>query len=441
MITEQQKELVNWALQYALSQGCADARVELHYAGNNSFEYRDTQLDRLEQSVENGMNFHLYVDGRYALFTTNRIEKEELIPFIEKAIETTRYLTEDPFRRLPDPSRYYKDDGEDLELYDKAIQEVSVDEKLQLIKDSVNEVYGTDDRLISVQAAWSDGISASYVVNSRGFKGETLSSYFNHYADTVIQGKGDARPSASWYNTSPYWADLQKKGIATTAYERTLKKIGQEKIASGNYKMLLDNTQSARLLSPVIAAMMGSAIHQKTSFLMEKLGQQVFSEKMTLTDDPHIKRAQGARWFDGEGVATQKRTIIDHGLLTMYYLDTYYSAKLEMSPTIQSPSILCMEPGTQSHQEIMESLDNAIWITGFNGGNSNATTGDFSFGIEGFLIKEGKAIQPISEMNITGNIIELWNRLLEVGNDPRMTSSWRIPSLLFDEVAFSGGVS
>ena len=111
---------------------------------------------------------------------------------------------------------------------------------------------------------------------------------------------------------------------------------------------------------------------------------------------------------------------------------------MNIEPTIASPSIIQTTPGSQSFDGLLQSVQKGIWITGFNGGNSNPTTGDFSFGIEGFLIEGGIVTTPVSEMNITGNILVLWKNLAEVGNDPRESSPWRLPSLLFSDVNFSG---
>jgi PmbA protein len=438
MITKKYKDLAKWALQYALDKGCSDARVAIFTGTDNSFEYRDTQLDKLEQSSENGMTVHLYVDGKYSSYTTNRLEKEELEKFISNGIETTRYLAQDEFRKLPDPGRYSKGDGKGLGIYDESVEKISVDEKLTLIKDCVNEVYQTDERLISVSAGYSDGTSNSYVVTSNGFEGETATTYFSLMAETAMKGEGDARPSSYWYDTTVFWKDLQKKDIGKTAYERTLRKLGQEKIETGVYKMLVDNLSITRLLSPLVSALYGNAIQQKSSFLIDKLEQKIISDKITVIDDPHIPNARGARWFDGEGVATQKFNLIENGVLKRYYIDTYNAGKLGVEPTIQSPSILTLKLGDKNFDQLLANLDKGIWITGFNGGNSNSTTGDFSFGIEGFLIENGKAIKPLNEMNITGNLLMLWQNILEVGNDPRTLSTWRIPSVLFDAVNFSG---
>jgi len=438
MISKEHKDLAKWAMKYALEKGCSDARVSVYSRTGSSFEYRDTQLDRLEQSNESGMNIQLFVDGRYASYSTNRLNKKELERYISNGVDATRYLAKDEFRKLPQPDRYYKGDGKGLDIFDKDADKVTVDQKLTLIKDTTAEIFDTDPRLISVTSDYGDGKSGSYMVTSNGFEGESASTYFALSAGASMKDEGDERPSGYWWDQSIFWNKLQKQGIGKTAYERTVRKLGQEKIASGVFPMLLDNTMTRRLLSPIMQALNGNNIQQKNSFLINKTGEQITSEKFTLIDDPHIPQASGARWFDGEGVATVKRTVIENGVLRTYYIDTYSGAKMDVEPTVQSASILTCVHGNKDFEQILASVNRGIWVTGFNGGNSNSTTGDFSFGIEGFLIENGKAIKPINEMNITGNLLTLWQNLVEVGNDPQLSSSWRIPSLLFDRVNFSG---
>ena len=438
MILQEYKDLAQWALKLALKKGCSDARISIYSGTSNSFEYRDTQLDKLEQSSENSMNIQLFVDGRFASYSTNRMDKSELERFILQGIETARLLEKDEFRKLPDPDRYYKGDGKGLDTFDTDFAHISVDDKIALIRAANAEVYGTDDRLVSVSSGYSDGTDSSYMIASNGFEGENETTYFSISSETAMKGEGDVRPASYWYDVAIFWNRLQKSEIAKTAYERTLRKLGQVKIDSGVYPMLVDNTQISRLLSPVISALYGSAIQQKNSFLIGKLGETIVSEKLTLIDNPHILQALGARWFDGEGVATQKRSVIENGILKMYYIDTYNGAKLNMKPTVQSPSILTCQHGNRNFDQLLASMKKGIWVTGFNGGNSNSTTGDFSFGIEGFLIENGKATKPLSEMNITGNLLTLWQNIVEIGNDPRDISSWRIPSIIFDKVNFSG---
>ena len=155
-------------------------------------------------------------------------------------------------------------------------------------------------------------------------------------------------------------------------------------------------------------------------------------------DEPHLIQASGARYFDSEGIATERRPIFEDGVLKTYFIDTYHAKKMGTAPTVNSPSILVLQTGRDNLDGLVAKVDKGILITGFNGGNCNSSTGDFSYGIEGFLIENGKLTQPVSEMNVTGNMLTLWSSLVETGNDPRLSSSWRIPSLVFEGVDFSG---
>jgi PmbA protein len=438
MISSEHKSLAKDVMQFALDKGANNARVSVGSGSSSMFEYRDKNLDRLQQASEHRMEIELFIDDRYGSYSTNRIERESLFKFISSAIESTRYLDKDPMWALPDVSRYYKGPMFTLDTYDEKFETINVDAKLAIARNMIDEIYGIDPKVISITAEYDDNDSFLYMISSNGFEGETARSKYSLYSTVAMKGDNDARPSSSWIETALHFDNLVKENIGQKAYERTLQKLGQTKIESGKYLMLLDNTQSAGLLSPLLYAMNGFALHQKNSFLINKLNEKIISDKITIIDEPHIKSAFGARMFDSEGVATVKRSLIEKGVLKTYFIDTYNAAKLNMEPTVSSVSIVNFDLGTQSHKQILDSIDKGIWVTGFNGGNSNNSTGDFSFGIEGFLIEKGKLSKPVNEMNITGNLLTLWNNISEIGNDPRLNSSLRVPSLLFKDVDFSG---
>lgn len=438
MITNENKKLAQWAMEFALKNGCQASRVSLYTGSNSSFEIRDMKIDRLTQAAESSLIIHLFVDGRYGSFSTNRLEKKELEKFILNGIDSTRYLAEDKARTLPDPALYYKGGGKDLDLFDPRFDGIQPDDKKDLAMKVCNEIMDKDPRIISATSSYGDEKGASYMISSNGFEGERASSTYTLVGSASIKGDGDARPESYWYESSIFYDSLIKEGIGTKALERTIRKLGQKKIASGKYTMVVDNMNSSRLFSPLLNAIMGSSIQQKNSFLLDKLNQQVIGENVTFIDEPHMVKTRGARYFDGEGVATKRLPVFENGVLKTYYIDTYNANKLETAPTISGPSILTMQMGDKDVEGLIASIGNGIFITGFNGGNSNSSTGDFSYGVEGFVIENGKLTQPISEMNITGNVLTLWSNLVGIGNDVRETSSWRIPSLVFDGVDFSG---
>ncbi|MEA4996245.1 MAG: TldD/PmbA family protein [Petrimonas sp.] len=438
MISNENKKLAQWAMDYALKNGCQAAKVSLYSGSNTSFELRDAQMDKLQQASESRMSLFLYVDGRYGTYSTNRLDKKELELFIRNGVESTRYLAEDEARVLPDASRYYKGGKPDLQLLDPQFSAVNPDNKVALAQAIAEEALGKDPRIISVESSYGDGDGFSYHITSNGFEGETQQSWYSLSASVAVKGEGEARPSSYWYESSLCLDKLIKEGVGQKALERTLQKIGQKKTKSGKYTMVVDPMNSGQLLRPMLSAVFGSALQQKNSFLLDKLGQKVGSDKFTLMDEPHLIGASGARYFDSEGVATEHRSIFDKGVLKTYYIDTYNAKKMGVDPTVANPSVLILQEGNKDLHGLVAGVDRGILVTGFNGGNSNSSTGDFSYGIEGFLIEKGKLTLPLSEMNVTGNMITLWNSLAETGNDPRLDSSWRIPSLVFEGVDFSG---
>lgn len=438
MITEENKKLAQWAMDYALKNGCQAAKLILYTNSNSSFELRNGKIDRLQQATENGLSLNLYVDGRYGYVSTNRLDKKELETLIKNGIDSTRYLAVDEARVLPDPSRYYKGGLPDLQLFDKKLYAISPDDKLDLAKAAAEEAMGKDERIISVDTAYGDGEGSSYRLISNGFEGESQSTWFSLSAMVSIKGEGEARPQGSWYDSSLFYDKLKKQGLGTTALERVLRRLGQKKAKSGKYTMVVEQQRTGQLLGPMLNALYGSSLQQKDSFLLDKLGAKVASGLFTLRDEPHVVGANGSRYFDNEGVATRPMTIFDKGVLQTYFIDTYNAKKMGVAPTISSPSRLVLEPGSKDLSGLVADVEQGILVTGFNGGNSNSTTGDFSYGIEGFLIENGKLTQPVNEMNVTGNFIDLWGSLVAVGNDPQPNRSWLVPSLVFNGVNFSG---
>jgi PmbA protein len=438
MITKQQKQLAQWAIEFALKNGCQATRVNLYSNTNSSFEVRNAKIDRLSQASESGFGIHVFVDGRFGSFSTNRLEKSELETFIKNGIDAARFLAEDKARVLPDSSLYYKGELPDLQLLDSTYDSIHPDRKVELATNACEEVMGQDKRILSVTGTFSDNLNNSYMLASNGFEGEKTSSSFALEAIVSIKVDGDARPESYWYDSSIFFNSLTKEGIGQKALARTLSKLGQNKAASGKYQMLVDNLHATQLVSPLITALYGSSIQQKDSFLLDKLGQKVVGTNVSLVDEPHRLQSFGARYFDSEGIATRTMPIFQDGTLQNYFIDTYYGNKLQTPPTVGSPSILVLRPGSKDIDAMLNTVDKGILVTGFNGGNSNSSTGDFSYGIEGFLIEKGKLSRPVNEMNITGNLLSLWNNLVDIGNDPCKMYNWQIPSLLFDNVDFSG---
>ena len=439
MTKEEKYSIAKWAMEHALRNGAQQASVSIYEDNSSRIEVRDEKIDKLEEANRNSMSIALYVDKKYSSISTNRLNnRKELGKFIEEAIAGTRYLSEDVFRSLPEPELYYRGGGDDLRTLDNGFRNIDPQDKINLAYSIEKEVLGKDERIISVTASYRDSTTGNVMVTSNGFEGDTETSYYSLIAEVSVKS-GDARPESYWYESSIFHNELIKEGIGQQALKRALDKLGQKKLKSGKMPMIVENRVVGRtLLQPLISALSGKSIQQKNSFLIGMVGKKIGSDLFTLVDNPTIVSGRGSRHFDSEGLATVKRTILDAGILKDYYIDTYYGKKLEMKPTSGGTTNLVFKPGENDLEGMLASIDRGILVTGFNGGNSNGTTGDFSFGIEGFLVENGNLTRPVSEMNITGNFKQLWKDLSAVGNDVYTGSSWRLPSLVFDNVDFSG---
>jgi PmbA protein len=429
--------LADLVIEHALKSGANQVMVNIYENRSNNIEIRDQKIDSLKESNQSGLSINLYVDKKYSAHSTNRLKKEELFKFVDEAINATRFLAEDEFRSLPDPELYYKGSGSDLNTFDPKLDSVDAKTKIDLANQALNEAYKKDDRIISVSSYYSDSITNSVMVASNGFRGDSGNTRVS-LAVTVALKSLTGRPSDYWSENALFFDKLKTTEIGKKALERTIKKIDPKKIVSGKYSVVVDNRAAGNLIFPVYGALQGSSMYQKQSFLVGKENKPIASALLTAYDDPLLQSGFGSRLFDDEGLAATKRPVIEKGILKSYYIDNYYGKKLGMKPTSGSTSNVLFNTGSRSMDEIIRSLKKGVLITGFIGGNCNGSTGDFSYGIEGYFIQDGKIVHPVNEMNITGNMNQFWFSLAEVGNDVNENSSNKIPSIMFENIDLSG---
>lgn len=439
MNTKEKFDLAHWAAGQVKKFGADDAAVNLSNSRSIEVEVRNGKVDILKESTENSMTVAVYAKNRFTSHTTNDIRKDALTPFIEEAVNMTKYLGEDIYRTLPDEKYYPETAAMDLGTADDTYDDLKSEKRVKIAREIEDAALAHSNKIISCTAYFSDSESEVVKVNTKGFEGTRRGTTFGCGAEATVDDNGVGRPEDYEWITVRFQKDLPnfaKLGIG--AVDRALAKIGQKKIDSGKYEMLVENRTAARLLYGLQGPMSGRSLQQKSSFLDGKLGQKIFSDKLTIVDDPFIKGGMGSRHFDGDGMACRKRTLIDRGVLKEFLIDWYYSRKLGVDPTGGSTTNVTFALGDKSLDEMIANTERGILVTSFIGGNSNSTTGDFSYGIIGKLIENGKVVTPVNEMNISGNMTEFWSNLIETGNDPYLYSSMRRPSLRFKDVNFSG---
>ena len=437
MNTNEKYEIADLVIKHAIKNGADEVAVAISDSASSHIEIREQKIDRLQESISNGLSLSLYVQKKYSSHSTNHLKKDDLLKFVEGAVAATKYLSEDEFRYLPDSERYYKGGGEDLRTMDSSINLLDPKSKIELARQTENEIFGTDDRIISITASYDDSVSSDVFVTSNGFRGESNGSFAGLSASVSIKGE-TGRPQDYWGEYSIHFDDLVKSGIGKKALERTIRKLDPRKISSGKYQMIVDNMAVGNLLGPFISALYGSSMYQKNSFLTGRANTKVASEILTINDDPLLPKGFGSRHFDQEGINAVKREVLDSGVLKNYFIGTYYGRKLNLPPTTIGPSNLVFKSGDNDLAALVKSVKKGVFVTGFNGGNCNGSTGDFSYGIEGFLVENGEIKYPVNEMNISGNMKEFWNTLIAIGNDPYKFGSFLTPTMLFDNTDFSG---
>jgi PmbA protein len=439
MTKKERLQLAEWAKDFALKQGADEISVGVSKSRNIEIGCRERKLENLKESTQNSMALDIYINNRYSSHSTNDLRKDALKKFIEGAIASTKYLSEDPYRSLPDPKFYVKGDLPDLDILDENYEKIDSAQRVKMAEKIETAALDQSDKLISVTSGYNDSFSETVRVTSNGFTGESTRTVFSAGAEATVRDQNGGRPQDWFYARARFQQDLPApEELGEIAVKKALQKIGQKKIESGQYTMLVDNRSSSRLLGIFRGPMSGRALQQKSSYLDGMLNKKIASEKLTVIDDPFVKKGLGSRHFDGDCLATKRRVLIDKGVLKYFLIDDYYGKKLGMEPTTGSPSNVLFEYGQRSLEEMQKDIKKGILVTGFIGGNSNSTTGDFSFGIVGQLIENGKIIQAVNEMNISGNAKDLWNKLVEMGNDPYPYSSWQRPSMMFEEIHFSG---
>lgn len=453
MISTNEIELARHCIRFATENGASAARLSLNKNVMDAYTILNGEFDKVSHSADRSIYLYLFVNGKYGTFSTNRLDKDGLEDFIRKAIVMTGMLGEDAYRKLPSPERTAKDalTGLELNLCDSEYENYTSEQRLERAQamSRFSSLDPTEEyTVISEECEYAESSDDTLLIDSQGFEGRHRETSFNCFTEITIQDKEGNRYSGYWWEASPRRAGLPTETCSRKALERAAGQINPKSRRSGRYKMVIDSTIASRLVSPVINALNASAIQQKMSFLEDSKGQKRFSEGMTLCDMARTPGRSGSRLYDSEGVATKDRAIIENGVVKEYFVSTYMSGKTGFEPTVEDISRPCILPFIKdknladgeksvSLEDILRICVSGIYVTGFNGGNCNPVTGDFSFGIEGFAFKQGKIAHPVKEMLITGNIMTLWNSLIAAGSDARESSRWQIPSLAFDNVSFS----
>lgn len=434
-------DITRAAAALALRKGANEAAAGAYRARHVEVAWRDGRVEKVSESTTRGLGLDLYVDGRYASVSTSDLRPEALDRFVQDSIALARTLAPDPHRRLPDPELYRDRPTVDLELEDASYGGLEAPERrraAEAIEAAARGAPGAD-RILSVTTSVSDSLAESALVQTNGFEGTKRGTDFWISAEVTVKDPDGRRPEEYAASGGRFRAALEApEAVGRRAAERALSRVGSAKGPSAILGMAVDNRASGRLVAALLGPLAAAAIQQKRSFVEGKLGQQIGSPRLDISDDPLVPRGLGSRLYDSEGISARPFPLFEKGVLRNYFVDTYYGRKLGRAPTTARPSNLAWALGGRTRDELLADMGEGILVTGFLGGNSNGTTGDFSLGVRGFRVRGGRIAEPVGEMNVSGNQLELWRRLALVGNDPYPYSAMRTPTLVFEGVQFAG---
>lgn len=579
-ISDAEREIADKSVQMALDAGASAVMVSLDKAKTEIYALLDGEIDNIRQTGDRSLTFNIYADGKYGTFSTNRFEEESLRDFLCKAVETVRMLVADPFRGLPDKKDLATDavNGDEMGLCWYGYDSVSRDEKLEMARRV--SVFGefsapSSDRnwrVVSEEVEYNNTLSDTYLTSSDGCRCRQTETSFEVSSQVTVEDNDGNKYTGLWwdYDVSP--EKVLSSECGRKAVEMAVMQIAPVNADKGKYTMVVSRLVSGRLLQPVLNALSSLSVYQKSSFLVDALGKQVFSKGLNVVDMPLEKGKSGAILFETDGRACRNREIITDGVVKENFTSIYMSRKLGIPPTSSCPNRPVLQPfvseellggerggghcgvsgagrgvelgalnggglgaergavsgaelgaelgemsgsglcgdcgevsgagfgavsggergaelgvvngaergvelgavsgggrgtelgavngagcGTElvgglgaerglkadpfvneiAQRDILDLCGSGILVTDFNGGNCNSATGDFSYGVSGFLFENGKITSPIDSMLITGNMTDLWNNLLAAGSDPIPGMSRQVPTLAFKDVTFN----
>ena len=437
MADAQMKTIAQKAVQLAKKSGADDAFATVSTQRKVEMAFRDGKTETVKESTARALAIRIWVNGKYGSHRSNDLRATELQKFIEDAIALTKAVQADSHRSITNPHFYENRSTLDLQLYDQAVQNLSREQRMSLGL-QLNEELQNQAKLISTTSNISDTAANSVMVSSNGFIGTHAETAMWMGSSVTLQDDGDKKPASGMWAGARYQQDLpDPTWVSQMAYERTHNMLGAQKGPTQKAIMIIDPSAAAQIVYRLLGVANGSSLSQGRSFWKNQLGKKAVTEKLTITDNPLIPKGFSSKHYDAEGISTRKINIIEHGVLRNLYMDTYYGSKLGMKATTGSMSNVVVATGKRHLKEIIADCPDGIYVTNWLGGNSDGATGDYSFGVRGNMVRNGELAEPVSEMNVTGNLLDLFSKLIELGNDPWQFSSILAPTLVFDGVDFS----
>ncbi len=430
----------------ALTAGADAAEAVTSERASLSIGVRNGALEDVEREESRDLGLRVFIGRRQATVSASDLSDKTRARLVERAVAMAKLAPEDPYAGLAPQDRLAKGPFPDLDLYDPT--ERSADELQAAAAEAEAVALAVEGVSLSEGGHAAASSSRWRLVTSHGFDGAYHGSAFS-LGVGVIAEKDGVKERGGEHRAVRHLSDLPSaSAIGDYAGRRAIARVGARKIASTTAPVIFENRVATQILSPLLGAISGPSIARGTSFLKDKLGQQVLPKGAHLIDDPFRPRGLGSTPFDDEGVAVERKAIVEDGVLTTWLLNSSAASQLGLASTGHASRGLAGPPGVSTHNLHLEPGDRdldglmgqagaGLLITSMFGPSLNGNTGDWSAGVSGFWFENGKIAYPVSEITVAGKLTDLWARMVP-GSDLEFRGGFNSPSLLFDAVAIAG---
>lgn len=445
-MTEALPDLLSDLIQSALKAGADAAEAVTSERQALSVGVRNGQLEDVEREEARDLGLRVFIGRRQASVSASDLSDATRTRLVERAVAMARLAPEDPYAALAPEDRLAQGPYPDLDLYDASERSAAELEAAAAETEAAALAVEGVAKSEGGHASWST--SAWRHLTSHGFEGVYRGSGFSLGAG-VIAEKDGAMERGGEYRSSRHLSDLPGADeIGGEAGRRAVARVGPRKIASTTAPVIFENRVATQVLSPLVGAISGPSIARGVSFLKDRMDQPVLPAGVDLIDDPFRPRGMGSTPFDDEGVAVERRALVQDGRLTTWLLNSAAAAQLGLASTGHASRGLAGPPGVSTHNlhleagerdlaALMGDAGTGLLVTSMFGPSLNPNTGDWSAGVSGFWFENGAIAYPVSEVTVAGKLIDLYARL-QRGSDLEFRGSFNSPSLLFDAVAIAG---
>ncbi|MSR17040.1 MAG: metalloprotease PmbA [Methylococcaceae bacterium] len=432
------KNTVQQLLDEAKAQGATAAEAGLSVDDGLSVTVRLGVVETIEHHCSQGLGVTVYFGQRKGVASTTDLSPASIKETVSAACSIARYTSEDEFSGLPDAD-LLATEFPDLDLYHPwALSSEKAIEMAIECEDAARHYHADISNSEGATISTQKGLSV--MGNSLGFLQAHLSSRHS-LSCSVLAKRGDDMQRDYWYSVARNAGFLElPQEVGIIAAERTLRRLGGRSLSPRQCPVLFSAEIASSLLGSFIGAISGGSLYRKSTFLLDALNTKIFPSFVHIHEQPHLIGGLGSAMYDSEGVTTRHRDLVRDGILQDYVLSTYSARKLGLKSTGNAGGVrnLTITPTGGDFESMLQLLGTGLLVTELMGQGVKMMTGDYSRGAAGFWVEHGVIQYPVEEITIAGNLKEMFNGIVAIGNDVDLRGNTRTGSILIEQMSIAG---